>query len=60
MRIARHRLHEAEPIGEDYTLALAALYVLQRERGPIVANLSTTSALDDIAGQFGCPCFARR
>ena len=49
---------EAEPIGEDYTLALAALYVLQRERGPIVANLSTTSALDDIAGQFGCPVFS--
>ena len=46
-----------EPIGEDYTLALASLYVLQRERGPIVANLSTTSALDDIAQQFGCPVF---
>ena len=45
------------PIGEDYTLALASLYVLQRERGPIVANLSTTSALDDIAQQFGCPVF---
>src|ERR1044071_6205156 len=44
-----------EPIGEDYTLVLAALYVLQRERGPVVANLSTTSALDDIAQQFGCP-----
>ncbi|HEU4712108.1 MAG TPA: phosphoglucosamine mutase [Pyrinomonadaceae bacterium] len=46
-----------EPIGEDYTLALAALYVLQRERGPLVANLSTTSALDDIAKQFDCPIF---
>ena len=46
-----------DPIGEDNTLALAALYVLERERGPIVANLSTTSALDDIAQQFGCPVF---
>ena len=46
-----------EPIGEDNTLALASLYVLQREPGPIVANLSTTSALDDIAQQFGCPVF---
>ena len=46
-----------EPIGEDYTLVLAALHVLQRERGPVVANLSTTSALDDIAQQFGCPVF---
>jgi phosphomannomutase len=46
-----------EPIGEDYTLVLAALHVLQRERGPVVANLSTTSALDDIAQKFGCPVF---
>src|ERR1051325_7395576 len=40
------------PIGEDYTLVLAALYVLGRERGPVVANLSTTSALDDVAKKF--------
>jgi phosphomannomutase len=46
-----------EPIGEDYTLVLAALYVLKREPGPLVANLSTTSALDDIAKQFDCPIF---
>jgi len=45
------------PIGEDYTLVLAALYVLGRERGPVVANLSTTSALDDVAKKFGCPLF---
>lgn len=48
---------KGEPIGEDYTLALAALYVLQRERGPLVANLSTTSALDDIARHFDCPVY---
>jgi phosphomannomutase len=45
------------PIGEDYTLVLAALHVLGREPGPVVANLSTTSALEDIAGIFGCPVF---
>ena len=45
------------PIGEDYTLVLAVLYVLGRERGPVVANLSTTSALGDVAKQFGCPIF---
>jgi phosphomannomutase len=45
------------PIGEDYTLVLAALYVLGRERGPVVANLSTTSALKDLAKQFDCPLF---
>ncbi|MGH9968792.1 MAG: phosphoglucosamine mutase [Pyrinomonadaceae bacterium] len=45
------------PIGEDYTLVLAAIYVLGRERGPVVANLSTTSALEDVAKKFGCPIF---
>jgi phosphoglucosamine mutase len=45
------------PIGEDYTLVLAALYVLGREPGPVVANLSTTSALEDVAKKFGCPIF---
>ena len=48
---------QGEAIGEDYTLVLAALYVLNHERGPLVANLSTTSALDDVAKQFDCPIF---
>jgi phosphomannomutase len=45
------------PIGEDYTLVLAAMYVLGRERGPVVANLSNISALEDVAKSFGCPTF---
>ena len=45
------------PIGEDYTLVLAALYVLGREPGTVVANLSTTSALEDVAKKFDCPLF---
>jgi phosphomannomutase len=48
---------QGEAIGEDYTLVLAALYVLNREPGPLVANLSTTSALDDVAKHFDCPIF---
>jgi phosphomannomutase len=48
---------EGEPIGEDYTLVLATAYVLSREPGPVVANLSTTSALEDVASSFGCPVF---
>ena len=51
---------QGEPIGEDYTLVLAALYVLERERGPVVANLSTTAALGDVAARFGCPLFQTR
>src|ERR1043165_5953335 len=46
-----------EPIGEDYTLVLAILHVLGREKGPIVTNLSTTSAVADIAKRFDCPVF---
>jgi phosphomannomutase len=46
-----------EPIGEDYTLVLSTLYVLSKERGPVVANLSTTNALDFVASRFDCPLF---
>ncbi len=46
-----------EAIGEDYTLVLAMLNVLKREPGPVVANLSTTSAVEDVARKFHCPVF---
>ncbi|HJU55199.1 MAG TPA: phosphoglucosamine mutase, partial [Pyrinomonadaceae bacterium] len=44
-------------VGEEYTLVLAAQYVLGRERGAVVANLSTTSALDAVAARFDCPIY---
>jgi phosphomannomutase len=40
-------------IGEDYTLALATLVVLRRQRGPVVANLSTSRIVDDMAREYG-------
>lgn len=46
-----------DAVGEEYTLVLAARYVLGREPGPVVANLSTTSALDAVAARFGCPVY---
>jgi len=46
-----------EPIGEDYTLALAARYVLSKTPGAVVANLSTTSAMDDVARMFNSPLY---
>ncbi len=49
--------NEGEAIGEDNTLVLAMLYVLSHEKGPVVANLSTTSAVEDVAKIFGCPVF---
>ncbi|HKG46218.1 MAG TPA: phosphoglucosamine mutase [Pyrinomonadaceae bacterium] len=48
---------QGEAIGEDYTLVLATLYVLGHEKGPVVANLSTTSAVADVAKKFDCPVF---
>src|SRR5947207_875278 len=45
------------PIGEEYTLVLATLHVLSKTPGPVVANLSTTSALQEVVSRFGCPLF---
>lgn len=43
------------PIGEDNTLVLATRYQLGKTPGPVVTNLSTTSAMDDVARMFDCP-----
>ncbi|MEP6690540.1 MAG: phosphoglucosamine mutase [Gemmatimonadaceae bacterium] len=40
-------------IGEDWTLALAARLVLRHRHGVVVANLSTSRILDDIAVEGG-------
>lgn len=39
-------------IGEDYTLAFAVQAVLQQRQGPVVANLSTSLVVDDVAREF--------
>jgi phosphomannomutase len=48
------------PIGEDYTLLLATLHVLGKQLGPVVANLSTPSVLQELASRFSCPFFMTR
>jgi phosphomannomutase len=47
-------------IGEEYTLVLAVRRVLAKERGPVVANLSTTHVLDAVARAFDCPIYRSR
>ncbi|MFZ1946026.1 MAG: phosphoglucosamine mutase [bacterium] len=47
-----------EPLGEDYTLAICADLVLKRKKGPLVTNLSTSLAVEDVAGRHGVS-FAR-
>jgi phosphomannomutase len=44
-------------IGEEYTLALAAAFVLSKRKGDIATNLSTSRMVDDIAAQAGCKVF---
>jgi phosphomannomutase len=43
-------------IGEELTLALAVRFRLQRDRGPVVVNMSTSRVIEDLAAKFGCPC----
>jgi len=42
-------------LSEEYTLALAADHLLGSTPGPVVVNLSTTSALDDVCRRHGVP-----
>jgi len=44
---------KGDPIGEEYTLALAVQFILSKEKGPVVANLSTSRVIDDIAAEYG-------
>ncbi len=44
-----------EPLGEERTLCLASRLVLSQKRGPVVANSSSTRALDDIAAAYDVP-----
>jgi phosphomannomutase len=42
--------------GEELTLALAVLFRLGQERGPVVINMSTSRLVEDICRRFGVPC----
>jgi len=48
---------QGDPIGEERTLVLAVDHVLRRTPGPVVANLSTTHALEPVAARHGCAVF---
>lgn len=49
--------NEGTPVSEETVLVLAVAHVLERERGPVVVNLSTTHAVDKVAEAHGCPVF---
>ncbi|MFP4082494.1 MAG: phosphoglucosamine mutase [Candidatus Aminicenantes bacterium] len=48
---------KGEPLGEELTLALAVKHVLRKKPGPVVTNLSTTRAIDDIAQEHKVAVF---
>jgi phosphomannomutase len=48
---------KGKALGEENTLVLAADYILGQKRGPVVANLSTTAALDDVAARHKTRCY---
>ena len=44
-----------EAVGEDWTLALAAEYVLGRRSGALVTNLSSSQSIEEVAVRAGAP-----
>ena len=46
---------KGNPIGEEYTLVIAAKLVLSKKKGKVTVNVSTSMAIDDVAREYGCP-----
>jgi len=44
-------------IDNDEVLALAVDCALNRNKGPVVVNLTTSSVIDEIAGRYNCPVY---
>ena len=49
--------NDGTPFGEEYTLVSVADYILQNTKGALVANLSSTMALREIAEKHGVEFF---
>lgn len=49
--------NEGEAFSEENTITQAVKYILSKEKGNCVVNLSTTRGVDDAASEFGCRVF---
>lgn len=49
--------NDGNPLGEEYTLALAVKFILSKKLGHVVVNLSTSRVIDDIAQYYNCLLF---
>lgn len=48
---------QGRSVGEEYTLAIATDTVLDRQKGPVCINLSTSRMNDDVAERHGQKCY---
>ena len=46
--------NDGNPLGEEYTLALAVKFILSKKLGHVVVNLSTSRSIDDIVAYYNC------
>ncbi len=49
--------NDGNPLGEEYTLALATKFLLSKKLGYVVVNLSTSRVIDDIAQYYNVLIF---
>ncbi len=49
--------NDGNPLGEEYTLAIAVKYILSKKLGYVVINLSTSRAIDDLAKYYNVLLF---
>ncbi len=48
---------KGEPFVEENTITQIVKFILSKEKGNVVVNLSTTRAVDDVAKEFDCKVF---
>lgn len=48
---------EGEPFSEENTITQAVKFILSKEPGNVVVNLSTTRGVDDVASEYNCKVF---
>ena len=45
------------PFGEENTITQAVKFILSKEKGSVVVNLSTTRGVEDVAKEYGCEVY---
>jgi phosphomannomutase len=48
---------KGEPFGEENTITQAVKFILSKEKGSTVINLSTTRAVEDVVKYYGCKIY---